>query len=30
MHAPPDTEFGGEAEAEARLWRAIVRVRREA
>jgi hypothetical protein len=30
QHAPPDTEFGGEAEVEARLRRAIVRVTREA
>jgi hypothetical protein len=30
MAAPPDTEFGGEAEIEARLRRALVRVRREA
>jgi len=29
-HAPPDSEFGGEAEVEARLRRAIVRVTREA
>jgi len=30
QHAPPDTEFGGEAEVEARLRRAIQRVRGEA
>jgi hypothetical protein len=30
MHGPPDTEFGGEAEVEARLRRAIVRATREA
>jgi hypothetical protein len=30
QHAPADTEFGGEAEVEARLRRAIVRVTREA
>ena len=29
QHAPADTEFGGEAEVEARLRRAIVRVTRE-
>jgi hypothetical protein len=30
MHAPPDSEFGGEAEVEARLRRGIVRATREA
>jgi hypothetical protein len=30
MHAPPDTEFGGDAEVEARLRRALMRVTREA
>jgi len=30
MHAPPDTEFGGDAEVDARLGRALVRVTREA
>jgi hypothetical protein len=29
QHAPPDTEFGGEAEVEVRLRQAIVRVTRE-
>jgi len=29
QHAPPDTEFGGEAEVEARLRRAIRKLRGE-